>query len=59
MRPYLIPIAVLAAALVVFVGLVQPPPVLKHTSDTTASQNVRDLKKDMSLLTGDPGNARR
>jgi hypothetical protein len=34
MRMYLIPIAVLATALFVFVGLVQPPLAIKQASDT-------------------------
>ena len=59
MRTYLIPIAVLATALVAFVGLVQPPLVLKQEIDTAASVNARDLKKAMSLLAGDPEHTRR
>jgi hypothetical protein len=58
MRTYLIPIAVLATALVAFVGLVQPPPVLKQASDTAGSVNASDVTKEMSLLVGDANRRR-
>jgi hypothetical protein len=41
MRTYLIPIAVLVTALVVFFGLVEPPRVLKKASDIAASVHAR------------------
>jgi hypothetical protein len=59
MRAYLVAIAVLAAALLVFLGLVQPPLVLKEASDTAASVNARDQKKEMRVLVGDTENTRR
>ena len=59
MRPYLVAIAVVATALVVFVGLVQPPRVLKEASDMAASVHARELKKEMSSLISDTENARR
>jgi hypothetical protein len=59
MRTYLIPIAVLVTALVVFVGLVQPPPVLKEATDIAASVHAGDLKKETGFAVGDPENARR
>ena len=45
MRTYLVAIAVLATALAVFLGLVQPPLVLQETSDTAASVNARESDK--------------
>lgn len=59
MRAYLIAIAVAATALAVFVGLVQPPRVLKEASDIAASVHPRELKKETSLPVGDTENARR
>ena len=59
MGTYLIPIVVLATALVVFVGLVQPPRALKEASDIAASVHPRELKKETSLAVGDTENARR
>jgi hypothetical protein len=59
MRTYLIPFAVAATALVVFLGLVQPPRVLKEASDIAASVHPGELKKESSLPVGDTENARR
>ena len=59
MRTYLVAIAVVATALVVFVGLVQPPRALKEASDIAASVHPRELKKETSLAVGDTENARR
>jgi hypothetical protein len=59
MRAHLVAIAVLATALAVCLGLVQPPVVLKEASEIVASVKVRDLKKEMSLLVGGTENARR
>jgi hypothetical protein len=59
MRTYLIPIAAVATALVVFLGLVEPPHVLKKASDIAASVHPGELKKETGLPVGDTKNARR